>query len=151
MREEVERLRAFNATLAPRVAAALDARSVEAVQSDIPALNAVYSVANKDEAWQILKRWLRFDASDIDWPVCPVDKFPRSIVERLQRELGVRAVETRGHVFEQLCFGGAAGASPCDARRAARLGRGGGRLQKQVPADPRSPCRRSRGGFVAAR
>ena len=74
---------------------------------DTPALRIAFAVSSSDQAWQVIKEWLRCDTPRIELPSCPTSQLPDWTFVRLENEWRLRTVQTRGSFFTELIESGA--------------------------------------------
>lgn len=82
------------------------ALSAHYVLDEIPELRRAFNVANADDAWQFIRLWLRCDGGRTELPNCPVDKLPSWVIDRLESEWRLKAVQTDGDFFRELLEAG---------------------------------------------
>ncbi len=75
--------------------------SVWSVHSSGPEIQA-YAAVTADQAWALLKEWLRVSASEVDWSSFPLPELPLETMQRLQSEWRLDAIESKGGFFNEL-------------------------------------------------
>lgn len=61
-----------------------------------------YSAVDKERAWDLLKEWLRVNASDRDWPLFPDIDVPASVFRKMRSDWRAETVASRGRFFSEL-------------------------------------------------
>lgn len=86
--------------------AVVRAFGASSANGEVPELRQAFAVSNAEEAWQLIRIWLRCADSGSDLPICPARSLPSKAVDRLEKEWKIRAVQTNGDFFRELLESG---------------------------------------------